>query len=318
MAVKDQRITSQYAIYCGDCVQVLPDIKSESVGYSVFSPPFCDLFCYSENKEDMGNSRTPDEFFKHFSYLTDELARVLMPGRCVSVHCADLPIRKQEVGYVGQYDFPGDLIRHFQSKDFIFHSRHVIWKDPLVLFMRTKTMGLAHKQIVSDSSLCRAGNPDYLITFRKKGVNPKPITHPEGLTEYHGARKVPKELERFSENDPKTNKKSHWIWQQYASPVWFDVRQMTVLPYRGGKEPDDEKHVCPLQLDVIERCITLWSAPGDVVLTPFMGIGSEVWVAVKNGRKGLGVELKARYFRQAVRNLESLKIKQKQKTFDLT
>ena len=257
----------------------------------------------------MGNSKSKEEFFEHFSFLVEQLQRIMMPGRVVAVHCAELPIRKQDRGYIGQYDFPGDLIRCFEAYDFIFHSRHCIWKDPLVLFMRTKLAGLAHKQIVSDSALCRTGNPDYLLAFRKKGVNPKPIRHQDGLSDYHGARKIPVELDRkfLGKKTPANkNKRSHWIWQKYASPVWDDIRQMKVLRFREARGKDDEKHVCPLQLDVIERCVELWSTRSDVVLTPFMGVGSEVYVSVKNGRKGIGIELKRSYFRQAVRNLRTL------------
>ncbi len=300
-------ITDQFAIYLGDCCEVLPKLPKESVGFSIFSPPFCDLYNYSEDVQDMGNSRTREEFFAHFDFLVKELHRLLLPGRVVAVHCSDLPIRKQDFGEIAQYDFPGDLIRCFQEHGFLFHSRHTIWKDPLVFFMRTKMAGLAHKQIVSDSSLCRMGNPDYILGFRKPGENPVPIRHPHGLTVYHGARTVPASLNGYlgSDNQAK-NKRSHWVWQQYASPVWMDIRQMKVLPYKEGREQDDERHVCPLQTDVIERCLELWSTKGDVVLTPFMGIGSEVYIAVKNGRKGIGIELKPSYFRQAQRNLRAL------------
>lgn len=309
--MNNQVITDPYCIYLGDCCQVLPKLPKESIGFSIFSPPFCDLYTYSEATEDMGNSRTRKEFFEHFHFLVKELHRLLLPGRVVAVHCSELPIRKQDQGYIAQYDFPGDLIRCFEKHDFLFHSRHVIWKDPLVFFMRTKMAGLAHKQIVSDSSLCRMGNPDYILAFRKKGENPIPIPHPRGLTQYHGARAIPSNLDHFADSTvPAKNKRSHWIWQQYASPVWMDIRQMRVLPYREGREHDDEKHVCPLQLDVIERCLELWSAKGDTVLTPFMGIGSEVYVAVKNGRQGIGVELKPSYFRQAKRNLRALELGQ--------
>ena len=318
--VKAQKAGEGWALYLGDCCQVLPQLPSESVGFSIFSPPFCDLFTYSEDPEDMGNSRTKDEFFRHFSFLIEQLHRLLLPGRVVAVHCAELPIRKQDSGYIGQYDFPGALIRCFESFGFIFHSRHCIWKDPLVLFMRTKLAGLAHKQIVSDSSLCRTGNPDYLLAFRKKGENPVPIRHPEGLSVYHGQRKVPRELvQKYGGRNvpPNKNKMSHWIWQKYASPVWDDIRQMNVLKYRPAREKDDERHICPLQLDVIERCVELWSTKGDVVLTPFMGVGSEVYVAVKNGRKAVGVELKSSYFRQALRNLRTLEASKAKKDHGL-
>jgi hypothetical protein len=248
------------------------------------------LYCYSEDDADMGNCQTAGEFFEHYGFLTEELHRVMIPGRAIAVHCADLPIRKQDTGYIGQSDFPGALVRHYEEHDFIYDGRVCIWKDPLVMFMRTKTTQLAHKQIVSDSAMCRTGNADYVLKFRKKGENPKPISHPNGFSEYHGLRKIP-DKHRYDEDQAK-NRKSHWIWQQYASPVWFDIHQTKVLPFKDAREDDDEKHICPLQLQVIERCIALWSMEGDVVLSPFAGVGSEVYVAVRNKRKAIGIELK--------------------------
>ena len=307
MAVKKQVITKEYALYCGDCCKVLPDLPSDSVGFSIFSPPFCNLYSYSDDPADMGNSKTYDEFFSHFAFLVDELHRLLMPGRIVAVHCMDLPTYKRNGVEIGLEDFPGDLVRCFKSKGFVYHSRHCIWKDPLIAATRTKAIGLAHKQIVKDSSMCRTGIPDYILAFRKKGDNPKPIKNESGLTEYHGSRSIPTHLSVFDgHKEQGTNKKSHWIWQQYASPVWFDIRQTKVLKHREARGQDDEKHICPLQVDVIQRCVTLWSTKGDVVLTPFMGVGSEVYVAVRNGRKGIGVELKDSYFKQAVKNLRNV------------
>ena len=304
-------ITDNYALYLGDCCQVLPQLPAESVGLALFSPPFADLFSYSDADEDMGNCRDYADFFKHFTFLIRELYRLLLPGRLCAVHCVDLPIRKNVQGYVGQYDFPGDIVRHFVKYDWIFHSRHAIWKDPLILFMRTKLMGLAHKQIVKDSSMCRTGSFEQMLVFRKPGDNPIPIAHPEGLTHYYGARQVPRQLDRYlGWREPKTNKRSHWIWQQYASPVWMDIRQMKVLPYRPARDEKDEKHICPLQIDVVNRCLKLWSTKGDVVLDPFGGVGTTLYLAVKHGRKGLAVELKPSYFRQMARNLETLMRKQ--------
>ncbi len=305
MAVKRQDITKQYALYCGDCCEVLPKLPDESVGFSIFSPPFCNLYSYSDSQKDMGNSKTYKQFFEHFNFLIEQLKRIMMSGRVVAVHCMDLPINKRDVGYFGLRDFPGDIIKAFVKQDFIFHSRHCIWKDPLLAAVRTKAIGLAHKQICKDSSSCRTGVPDYIVSFRKQGENKQFIGHPNGLSEYHGSRDVPKELDRFlGYKKQSTNKRSHWIWQQYASPVWFDIRQTHVLPYRQARASDDEKHICPLQLDTIERCVELWSTKGDVVLTPFMGIGSEVYVAIKNGRKGIGIELKESYYKTALRNVE--------------
>lgn len=320
MAVMDSVITNKYAIYHGDCCEAIKDIPNNSIGFSVFSPPFADLYAYSDSDRDMGNCRSYEEFFDHFGHLITDLERVMMPGRIVAVHCMDLPSFKSKSGFIGAKDFPGDIIKAFEDKGFLYHCpRITIWKDPLIAATRTKALNLAHKQIVKDSAMCGVGSPDYVLAFRKKGDNPKPIAHPLGLTEYVGARSIPKDLDRQflgpmdSHNlhgegwqDPKTNKRSHWIWQQYASPVWFDIRQTNVLPFRQAREKDDQKHICPLQLDVIERCLVLWSAPDDTVLTPFMGVGSEVYTAVKLGRKGIGIELKKSYFRQAKMNLEAL------------
>lgn len=312
MNVISQKITKAFALYCGDCCEVLPGIPDESVGFSVFSPPFVSLYAYTDDECDMGNSDSPEKFFDHFTFLVEQLHRVLLPGRVVAVHCMDLPTFKRNGDDIGLYDFPSDVVRCFRKCGFVYHSRFCIWKDPLIAAVRTKAIGLAHKQVVKDSSMIRTGIPDYILAFRKKGENPKPIEHRNALTEYVGAREIPRELSRFvGHENVKTNKRSQWIWQQYASPVWFDIRQTEVLPFREAREEDDQKHICPLQLDVIERCMVLWSAKGDVVLTPFMGVGSEVYVAVKNKRKAIGVELKESYYRQAISNLESLRKKQK-------
>lgn len=289
-----------YSLFHGDCCEVIQGIPDESVGYSIFSPPFSDLYAYSDSDRDMGNARTYDEFFEHFGFLIKHLLRVLQPGRLVSVHCMDLPTRKSVDGFIGIRDFSGDVLRAFQKGGFIYASKHVIWKDPLNAAVRTKAIGLLHKQLCKDSSLSRAGLPDYVITLRKPGENKKPISHPDGLTHYAGADTLP------------PGNRSHNIWRAYASPVWMDIRQTHTLNYRSAKDQDDEKHICPLQLDTIERCITLWSNPGDVVLTPFMGIGSEVFMAVQLGRRGLGIELKKSYFRQAVKNLHGIGVRQEQ------
>lgn len=327
MAVKtpeiiDKVIEDEYALYNADCMAVMPKLRDESVGFSIYSPPFASLYAYSDDDEDFGNCTDYDEFFTQYGFLAKQLFRVLMPGRVMAVHCMDLPTHKSSGEEIGMRDFSGDIIRLFQKTGFVFHSRHCIWKDPLVAATRTKAIGLAHKQIVKDSALCRMGIPDYLLAFRKPGINPKPIKHRRGLTEYHGSRSIPTNLDKAwsEENITAANpnpyeggkdKRSHWIWQQYASPVWFDIRQTDVLPFREGRDADDQRHICPLQLQVIERCMTLWSAEEDIVLTPFMGVGSEVYVAVKNGRKGVGVELKPRYYRQAVRNVRTALAKTK-------
>ena len=312
MVVEDQLITDQYCLYQGDCCEVIQGIPDNSVGLSIYSPPFADLYSYSDSDRDMSNSRNYKEFFEHFGFLVEQLYRVLMPGRITAVHCMDLPIHKNREGYIGLKDFPGDIVRLFQEYKFIPHSHHCIWKDPLTAAARTNALGLAHKQIVKDSSMCRTGIPDYIWAFRKPGDNPQPIKHPMGLTEYAGERSIPRELSHYNGHaDPKTNKRSHWIWQQYASPVWFDIRQGNVLPHQQAKDKDDQRHICPLQIDVVERCLTLWSNEGDVVLDPFGGVGTTGYVAVKNGRKAIMVELKRSYFRQMRRNMKSLRLEQR-------
>lgn len=294
MDVKKQHITDHAAIYHGDSCQVMGGIPDGSVGMSVFSPPFADLYCYSDADEDLGNCRSYDEFFDHFKFIIQGLRRILMPGRNCVVHCMDIPAMKERDGYIGIKDFSGDLIRAFQAEGFIYHSRHTIWKDPLIEATRTKAIGLMHKQLCKDSAMSRAGLPDYLLTFRNGGENPVSISHESGLSRYCG------------KNDPGQEgvKRSHNIWRAYASPVWSDIRQTRTLNGREGREEADEKHICPLQLDTIERAVLLWSNPGEVVFTPFMGIGSEVYGAVLNGRRGIGIELKDAYFRQAVKNIE--------------
>lgn len=308
MNVKKQKITEAFALYCGDCCEVLPELPDGSVGFSLFSPPFVSLYSYSDEAADMGNSMTREEFFQHFDFVADQLMRLMMPGRIVAIHAMDLPTHKRDGEPIGIWDFPGEIIRCMERHGFIHHCpRITIWKDPLLAAVRTKAIGLAHKQVVKDSSMIRAGIPDCIVAFRKPGENLVPIEHKRAFREYHGSRSIPRELLRFLDHkDPKTNKLSHWIWQQYASPVWFDIRQTRVLKFREAKEPDDQKHICPLQLDTIERCMALWSAEGDTVLTPFMGVGSEAFVAVKNKRKAIGIELKLSYYRQALRNLKSI------------
>jgi len=295
MAIINQTITKRYALYNGDCCEAAKSFPDDSMDMMLFSPPFADLYCYSDSPNDMGNCTSYEDFFEHFGYLIGELLRILKPGRLCAVHCMEIPSHKSFDGVIGIKDFPGDIIRHFVSAGFIYHSRHVIWTDPLIAATRTKALGLMHKQLMKDSTMCRAGLQTYLVTFRKPGENQKPVAHPEGLTKYCGS-------DNPSEGETGI-KKSHHIWRAYASPVWMDIRQTHVLNVRAAREADDEKHVCPLQLDVIERACVLWSNPGEVVFTPFMGVGSEVYGAVLNGRKGVGIELKTAYYNQAVRNL---------------
>ena len=295
MAIINQVLKKNYAIYNGDCIEVMKSMPDGKVDLALFSPPFADLYCYSDSPMDLGNCKNYDEFFVHFGFVVEQLARVIKPGRNCCVHCMDIPAMKERDGFIGIKDFSGDIIRLFQKHGFIFHSRHTIWKDPLIEATRTKAIGLMHKQLQKDSIRSRAGLPDYLLTFRNAGDNQIPVVHPEGLTSYCGSDDPSKGFSGI--------KKSHNIWRAYASPVWMDVRQTKTLNARAAREADDEKHLCPLQMDTIERAIVLWSNPGEVVFTPFMGVGSEVYGAVINGRKGVGAELKTAYYNQAVRNL---------------
>lgn len=296
-----------WEMYLGDCVEVIKQIKDSSIGYSIFSPPFASLFTYSDSIRDMGNCKNENEFLEHFTYLVKELFRVIMPGRLVSFHCMNLPATLTHDGYMGMKDFRGDLIYLFQKMGFIFHSEVCIWKDPLIQAVRTKALALAHKQIITDSSRCGQGYPDYIVTMRKPGVNTNPISRTRGFEEYIGEREDPK---REKNNDPAVNKYSHEVWQRYASPVWFDIRQTRVMNASKARTEKDEKHICPLQLDVIERCLELWSKEGDKVLSPFAGVGSEIYCAAKAGRHGIGIELKESYYEQAIKNLASVKFQQ--------
>lgn len=283
----------------GDCVQRIKELDDESIGFSIFSPPFASLYSYSDHYEDMGNSKNYSEFFYHFKFLVVELYRVLMPGRLVSFHCMNLPISKQSSGYIGIQDFRGDLIRLFQECGFIYHSEVCIWKDPVISMQRTKALGLLHKTVVKDSAMCRQGVPDYLVTMRKPGENKKPIAG---------------EFDHFAGDDFKSEGRlSIDIWQRYASPVWMDINPSNTLQYRAAKDNNDEKHICPLQLDVIHRALQLWSAEGDTVFTPFLGIGSEAYESLKLNRKAIGIELKESYFNQAIKNIESLYEEKQQK-----
>lgn len=264
----------------GDCVEVVGQIPSNTIGYSIFSPPFASLYTYSASDRDMGNCRDADDFYKHFTFLVDELYRVMMPGRCLSFHCMNLPTSKERDGEIGIRDFRGELIKMFKDAGFIFHSEVCIWKDPVTAMQRTKAIGLLWKQLKKDSTISRQGIPDYLVTMRKPGINPVPVSHT--------AEEFPVQ-----------------VWQKYASPVWMDINPSDTLQRESAREEKDERHICPLQLQVIQRGLDLWSLPGDLVLSPFMGIGSEGFMAVKMGRKFIGAELKRSYWKQAVANLRA-------------
>lgn len=306
MAVSEQKVTEQFALYCGDAMEVLRALPPERVHLSVYSPPFAGLYNYSSSERDFSNVRDYGEFLEQYGFLVEQLHRVTMPGRISAVHCMDVPTGNTGTGTDALTDFPGDIIRLHERMGWRYVARYAVWKEPFQVYIRTMQKNLRHCTVVDDASRCSCASADYLLLFRRDGKNPIPIQHATGLTEYVGAREVPKHLLRFRNWTGKqtANKYSQWVWRQYASAFWDDIRVDRVLPYEAGKDPDDEKHVHPLQLDVIERIVALWSNPGETVLTPFMGIGSEVYAAVLNGRRGVGIELKPSYYRQAVRNLE--------------
>ena len=280
----DQVVTDRYTAINGDCVEALRGLPDHSIGYSIFSPPFASLYTYSNSPRDMGNVRNDAEFFEHFDFLVAELLRVMKPGREVSFHCMLMPTSKQRDGYIGLKDFRGDLIRAFQKHGFIYHSEVVIWKDPVTAMQRTKALGLLHKSVRENAAMCRQGIPDYLVTMRAPGESER-VTHTR-------------------EDYPVD------LWQKVASPVWTDINPSDTLQYTSAREHDDERHICPLQLEVIRRGVALWTNPNDIVLSPFMGIGSEGYVALEMGRRFVGVELKRSYYDQAVRNLAAALAKQ--------
>ena len=304
MAVITQAITDKYALYNGDCIEVMRSLPDEKIHLSIYSPPFGGLYHYSSSERDLSNCRDYAEFFKHYAYVVRELFRITVPGRMTAVHCMDVPSGNSGTDHL--IDFPGDIIRLHEKEGFNFIARYAIWKEPLGVRNRTMAKNLAHKTIVEDSSRCSVASADYLLVFRRKGENPIPIAHPTGLHYYAGERKIPADLIQYKgyEGNQIKNRFSHWIWRQYASAFWDDIRLGRVLPFKKARDSDDEKHVHPLQLDVIDRAITLWSNPRENILTPFMGVGSEVYGAVMAGRKGIGIELKESYYGQAVRNVE--------------
>lgn len=302
MAVIDQLITERYAIYNGDSCEFLPTVPESSVHLSIYSPPFADLYCYSSSDRDLSNCRDYAHFMEHYEFIVREMSRITKPGRINCVHCTDLAIAGQRKGYE---DFPGDIIRCYRSHGFWYEGRICIWKEPFRVAMRTRLQHLTHKGLSRDSAGSFPAGADFILLFKRDGKNAEPIAHPTGLVEYAGEIEVPSELLRYAgEARQEKNRLSQWIWRQYASCFWHDIRIDRVLPYKEARDPDDERHVCPLQLDVIERCLTMWSNPGDVVLTPFMGVGSEVYQAVRMGRKAIGCELKPSYYRQAVANIQ--------------
>lgn len=302
--VYNQDITDDWAIYHGDCVEAVSGLPDESVHYSIFSPPFLSLYVYSDDPQDMGNSKTDEEFYSHFSWLLPQLMRVTKPGRLVTVHSSLVPMTMQHDGVMGLRDFPGQIVRLFQQHGWVYHSKVNIWKDPLVQATRTKALQLAHKQISKDSARCGQGYADELLTFRKPEENPEPVAHGRGFERYIGERDEPDQTKR---DDPRHNRYSHQVWQRYASPVWWDIRQSDTLNVAAGRDDRDERHICPLQLQAIARCLELWTNEGDTVLSPFAGIGSEGHEAVKMGRRFVGIELKQSYYKTMLKNLKKAK-----------
>ena len=277
MNVLDQVVKQKYAIYNGDSCEVIKGIPDNSIHYTIFSPPFASLYTYSNSDRDMGNCKGDKEFAEHFRFLIDGLYRVTMPGRLLSFHCMQLPLSKERDGVIGLKDFRGELIRMFQEAGFVYHSEVTIWKNPVTAMQRTKALGLLHKQLKKDSCMSRQGIADFLVTMRKPGDNPERVTH-------------------TNESFPV------YVWQHYASPVWMDIKESDTLQRKSAREEKDERHICPLQLEVIRRGIELWTNPGDIVLDPFTGIGSTEYVALKSGRRAIGCELKPSYYKQAVSN----------------
>lgn len=291
--VINQEIGKNWAMYQGDNVQVIKGIPDNSIGLSVFSPPFINLYTYSNSVLDMGNSKTDEQFYEHYKFLIKELYRVLMPGRLICIHCVDVPKMKERDGVIGLKDFPGENIRLFENEGFIYHSRVTIWKSPVIEMVRTNALGLLHKQLRKDSAMSRMGLPDYIIVMRKPGENPEPITH--------------------TMEDYPVDK-----WQKVAEPVWMGIDQSNTLNAAAARDEKDERHIVPLQLDTIENCIELYSNEGDIVLDPFAGIASTLYQAIKMGRKGVGIELKDSYYEQGVKNCKKAELENNQTTiFDL-
>lgn len=312
--IKNQLITDDYALYESDCMYVMPTIKNESIDLSVYSPPFAGLYNYSSHENDFSNCETKEQFLQQYEFLIKEISRVTKPGRITAVHVTDIMGKDGDL-----WDFPHEVKKLHQKHGFQHRNTITIWKEPLKVRMRTMVKSLMHKLIVEDSTECFTAMPDYLLIFKKRGENLVPVEHPFGLTRYAGAtpfldahKETYGDYESFKkkwatfDGPPKENKLSHLTWQRYASSVWDDIRIDEVLPFRDGRDEDDEKHVHPLQLDVIDRVVDLYSNPGEIVLTPFMGVGSEVFSPVSMGRKAIGIELKESYFKQAILNMKEV------------
>lgn len=315
--IKNQTITDQYALYNADCIDVLNNLANKSIDLSIYSPPFCGLYQYSSLANDFSNCASETEFLQQYEYLVTEISRLTKPGRITAVHCSDII----NTSTYHLWDFPHEIIMIHEKYNFRYTNRIIVWKDPLVVRNRTMVKSLHHKSLCSDSSNVFTAMPDYVLIFKKTGQNEVPVTHEKGLKRYYGSNPMINDMSEkygtfdqlkkkyYNHTDPKTNKLSHIIWQRYASSVWDDIRIDNVLQYKNTKDEDDEKHVHPLQLDVIDRLVELYSNPGEIVLTPFMGVGSEVYSPVSMGRKAIGIELKESYYKQAVQNLNDVKIR---------
>jgi DNA modification methylase len=313
--VKDQFLNENYALYNTDVMFLTPTLQDSSIDLSVYSPPFAGLYNYSSSENDFSNCETKEQFLEQYEYLIKEISRITKPGRITCVHCTD--VINNSSGLL--WDFPHEIIKLHSKYGFKYRNRITIWKEPLKVRIRTMVRSLMHKLIVEDSTECFTAMPDYILVFKKNGINEIPVTHPFGLTHYAGATPIlPEMSEKYGtfeqlkskykdHKDPKTNKLSHIIWQRYASSVWDDIRIDNVLKFKESKEEDDEKHVHPLQLDVVDRIVELYSNPNEIVFTPFMGVGSEVYSPVSMGRKGIGIELKDSYYKQAIKNLKDVK-----------
>lgn len=303
MAISEQDVRDSYAIYCGDCMEVMQTLRPETIHLSIYSPPFGGLYTYSSDPRDLSNSLDHDEFWAHYAFVIQEIHRLTIPGRMSAVHCMDIPTGNTGLDHL--LDFPGDIIRLHEKHGFKYVARYHVWKEPLTVRNRTMTKSLSHYGMTADSTRCSIANADYLLIFRRSGTNPIPVVHPQGLTAYAGARQMPADVLAYKnwKGSQLHNRFSHWIWQRYADAFWDDVRLDRVLKHKAARDEEDERHVHPLQMDVIERGLTLWSNPGETILTPFMGVGSEVCGALANGRKAIGIELKPSYYRQALKNI---------------
>jgi DNA modification methylase len=315
--VLDQNITDRWAVFNGDCMEVMPVLPAGSIHLSLYSPPFAGLYHYTSSERDLSNCVDYGEFMEQYGYIVAEIHRITMSGRMSAVHCMDVPTGNS--GGDALSDFPGDIIRLHRDHGFDYIARYHVWKEPLTVRNRTMKKDLAHRTLIEDSTRCSVASADYLLIFRKRGDNPVPVQHPYGLLEYAGERTIPHDLLSYRgwTGNQRENRYSHWIWRQYASAFWDDIRLDRVLPFREARDDEDERHVHPLQLDVIDRAIILWSNRSEKVLTPFMGVGSEVYGAVTNGRVGIGIELKPSYYRQAVKNLEAIAVETVQETLEV-